>query len=540
MRATIVILSSTLCLIAAVQAVDTLVDLGHAKYQGLKVGKNVNQWLSVRYAAPCDGANRFKPPQPVLNQTTIVDATVQGALCLSKNSQEGNQYDSPRQAMKEDCLYMSIYAPANAKTTSMVPIMFFIQGGGFGSNSNGNFNGTGLVESSGGKLMVVGINYRVGILGFLAGAEVAKGTSGATPNNGLRDMIAAARFIKEHATAFGGDPNHIVLSGVSSGAEAINILLTSNNGTGWPDLFVGAAVQSPGIFPTGTPADRDSAFKNNLNNPKAATEKDISSMIKSTVPSITQEVLAKVLEAFPSSLNKISFFGRDVSPRANASLRLGTGAEWQRDAAIKTELKTVCTANFFSDMNSMVKNKANWHYRWNLLDESIGGAADKGLFSPHAQELYGIWGANNTDGGDPGCFADGTCVEAIKIVQSYWISFILSLDPNKRRAPGTPIWKTWSVKTPCRIVFDNHNATMEVVGTGIGEVSIAGLNERQRCVGLMMPLAKAVALNLPEGGVLPGFANGARTDPTLVVFERARGFSLKSSNHSKQHLSVNR
>ncbi|KAG0141199.1 hypothetical protein CROQUDRAFT_110627 [Cronartium quercuum f. sp. fusiforme G11] len=592
----IYVVFSALCLTTAVQAVDTLVDLGHAKYQGLKLGNNVNQWLGIRYAAPCNGVNRFKPPQPVIKQTSIVDATIEGALCLSKNSQEGLQYNSPRQLMKEDCLYMGIYAPSNATKTSKLPIMFFIQGGGFGSNSNGNYNGSGLVEASGGNMIVVRINYRVGILGFIGGTEVAKGASGATPNNGFRDMIAAARFIKQYATVFGGDPDHIVLSGASSGAEAINILLASNNGKGWPGLFIGAAVESPGIYSVGTPKERDIAFNNNVNstgcsksaqpiecmrnlnisqfqslltsdgwgptldgeycvepafkmwekghyqkvpmligstsnegtpsyisNINAATEQDISSGIKSAVPSITKETLARVLKAYPNSLNNISFFGRDVAPRANVSARIGTGAQWQRDAAIKTELKVACTANFFADMNSMVKNNANWQYRWNVLDQTPGGAADQGLFSPHTQELYGIWGPLNTDRNDPGCFEAGSCTKASKIIQAYWISFIRSLDPNLHRLPGTPTWETWSINKPNRIVFDNQNAIMEVVGTGQSEIFIDGLNQRLRCVGLMMPLAKAVALNLAEGGILPKFADGARVDPTLVVLGKKNG-----------------
>ncbi len=89
--------------------------------------------------------------------------------------------------MAEDCLFLAVYAPFNATEQSMLPIMFFIQGGGFGSNSNGNFNGTGLVESSGMNMIVVRINYRVGILGFIAGTAVNADKNGAVPNNGLND-----------------------------------------------------------------------------------------------------------------------------------------------------------------------------------------------------------------------------------------------------------------------------------------------------------------------------------------------------------------
>lgn len=89
--------------------------------------------------------------------------------------------------MDEDCLFLAVYSPANATSTSALPIMFFIQGGGFSADSNGNYNGTGLVETSGMKMMVVRINYRVGILGFIGSTAVVNDKNGATINNGLND-----------------------------------------------------------------------------------------------------------------------------------------------------------------------------------------------------------------------------------------------------------------------------------------------------------------------------------------------------------------
>lgn len=228
------------------------------------------------------------------------------------------------------------------------------------------------------------------------------------------------------------------------------------------------------------------------------------------------------MEIYPSSLNNVSFFSRDVSRPENDSYWSGTGSQWQRDATLKTELKLTCTASFFSDMNAAEGNTANWHYRYNVLDSTAGGLADQGLFTPHTSELYAIWGLNNTDGGDPGCFkldpSDPlSCTTGGKIVQAYWISFVRSLDPNTYRLPGTPEWGYWTINQPNRMVFDNANATLEAMGSGLNEVEIAGLNQRQRCVGVTLPLAKAVALGLGEGEVLRPFANGTKTDPTLSV-----------------------
>lgn len=261
-------------------------------------------------------------------------------------------------------------------------------------------------------------------------------------------------------------------------------------------------------------------------NTAADTDSDISSGLKSAVPSISASTLETVMSLYPSSLNDLSFYSRDVSRPDNDTVWSGTGSQWQRDVALKTELKSTCSSAFFSDMHAAEKNTANWHYRYNVLDQTAGGLADQGLFTPHTSELYAIWGLNNTDGGDPGCFelpeADAlSCVSGGKMVQAYWISFVRALDPNVYRLPGSPEWQGWSIETPNRIVFDNTEATMETMAAGLDEVEIEGYKQRRRCVEVMTPLSKAVAAGLGEGDVLPAFANGTREDPTLVVLNGA-------------------
>lgn len=107
----------------------------------------------------------------------ISDKLQHGYLCLANQQGPGLQYNSTRQPMDEDCLFVDVYAPSNATTTSNLPIMVFIQGGGWSSDSNGNFNGSLLVENSGMNMMVVTLNYRVGLLGLLASQEVVEGGS---------------------------------------------------------------------------------------------------------------------------------------------------------------------------------------------------------------------------------------------------------------------------------------------------------------------------------------------------------------------------
>lgn len=412
-------------------------------------------------------------------------------------------------------------------------------------------------------------------------------------------MVAAARWVNQFATKFGGNPNHIVINGDSSGGNAIDELLAANNGTGFPDLFVGAIAESTGWGSEGTSADRDSALQNNIkatgcdssadpidcmrrmpigelqaritkdgwgptvdgnfivaphyqmfeqgrfqnipviygyasdeatpdfiSNQTINTTAELSADVQNAVgKSLTDTELASVLAMYPESLNNVSFFGRNMAPR-NASLRQGTGAAWQRGAAIKTELKLHCVGAFFSDMFASVGQSANYAYRYNILDETPGGNADKGLFSPHTSELYAVWGKNNTDGGDPGCLAlpaadPLSCAAGASITQQYWISFVRTLDPNALRAPGSPEWTPWSVAAPNRLVLDNAGAAMEQMGAAVGEVPLAGMNQRQRCLGLTTNLAKRINQGLGEGQTLLPFANGTRVDPTIAVLQGA-------------------
>jgi len=106
---------------------------------------------------------------------------------LANQAGPGLQYG--KQPTDENCLFVDVYAPTNATEDSNLPVMVFIQGGGWSSDSNGNFNGSLLVANSGMNMVVVTLNYRVGLLGSLASKEVIEAGS---LNNGLKDGMMHA------------------------------------------------------------------------------------------------------------------------------------------------------------------------------------------------------------------------------------------------------------------------------------------------------------------------------------------------------------
>lgn len=116
-------------------------------------------------------------------------------ICLARQPSDFTNRPGQRFTVDEDCLYLNIFAPSNATS---LPVMYFIQGGGFQSNSNANFNGSQLAVF--GNIVVVQINYRVGPYGFLQSKEVM---SGGALNAGLKDQIQGLKWVQKYIAMVG-------------------------------------------------------------------------------------------------------------------------------------------------------------------------------------------------------------------------------------------------------------------------------------------------------------------------------------------------
>jgi len=118
----------------------------------------------------------------------------------------------------EDCLNLNIVAPLKRRAAALFPVMIYFHGGAFesGSNSDPTIDGRRL---AGRGVVVVTANYRLGVLGFLAGVK------GIVPNLGLHDQVAALRWVKKHIASFGGDPDNVTAFGESAGAAAVASLM---------------------------------------------------------------------------------------------------------------------------------------------------------------------------------------------------------------------------------------------------------------------------------------------------------------------------
>ena len=199
----------------------------------------VRAFKHIPYAAPPVGALRWKPPAPVAPWKGVRPALEFGPACVQPTTRAETIYSEDFGSSGEDCLSLNVWTPAGAKA---LPVFVWIHGGALwsGSGKNGMYDGARMARREG--LVVVSINYRMGVLGYLAhpelGAESAGGLSG---NYGLLDQVAALQWVRDNIAAFGGDPGNVTIAGESAGALSVMYLMASPGARG---LFHRAVVQS--------------------------------------------------------------------------------------------------------------------------------------------------------------------------------------------------------------------------------------------------------------------------------------------------------
>uniref|UniRef100_A0A8C6KBE0 Neuroligin 2a n=1 Tax=Nothobranchius furzeri TaxID=105023 RepID=A0A8C6KBE0_NOTFU len=232
-----------------------IVSTNYGKLRGIKKDLNneilgpVEQYLGVPYATAPIGDRRFQPPEAPGSWQEIRNATQFAPVCpqnvhgvlpeimlpvwFTDNLDVAAGYI---QNQSEDCLYLNIYVPTedDIRDRRKKPVMLFIHGGSYMEGTGNMFDAS--VLAAYGNVIVVTMNYRLGVLGFLStGDQSAKG------NYGLLDQIQALRWLNENIGHFGGDPERITIFGSGAGASCVNLLILSHHSEG---LFHRAVAQS--------------------------------------------------------------------------------------------------------------------------------------------------------------------------------------------------------------------------------------------------------------------------------------------------------
>ncbi|CAD0205699.1 unnamed protein product [Chrysodeixis includens] len=175
-------------------------------------GRRFQAYRGIRYAEPPVGELRFQPPKLKLQYSGEVNASEEGPAC--PQPLPASSY------MDEDCLTVNVYTP-HTNSSEQLPVIFYIHAGGFYSMSGrSDFAGPHyLLERD---VVLVTINYRIGALGW-----ISTGDAFAPGNNGMKDQVAALKWVQRNIAAFGGDPNSVTITGCSAGSVSVLLHMVS-------------------------------------------------------------------------------------------------------------------------------------------------------------------------------------------------------------------------------------------------------------------------------------------------------------------------
>ena len=223
----------------------TIAETAGGRLQGTRT-EAVHAFRGVPYAS---GAGRFAPPGPPPQWGGIRDATRPGAACPQPDRPVARFTHGDPPSTAEDCQNLTIHTPS---LDGARPVMVWLHGGGFAIGHAGASIYDGARLASAADVVVVTVNYRLGSFGWLCHPALAAAVGAPAGNWGLLDQIAALRWVRENAPAFGGDPDRVTVAGQSAGALCALGLLVA------PDaecLFTRVILQSPPLADAAQPAE---------------------------------------------------------------------------------------------------------------------------------------------------------------------------------------------------------------------------------------------------------------------------------------------
>ena len=209
--------------------------------------KDVFVFRGIPYAAPPIRENRWKAPQPVVPWDGVYLAKRFGNPSYQHIQYKGGYYTEwgygDEAPFSEDCLYVNVWTKKPGNTSAKLPVALWIHGGGYreGFGTEPEFDAQ---EWAGKDVVLVSINYRLGVYGFMAHPLLSEESpNGVSGNYGILDMIQALKWIQKNVEQFGGDPNNVMIFGQSAGGGAVRTLCESPLARG---LFHKAVIMSAG------------------------------------------------------------------------------------------------------------------------------------------------------------------------------------------------------------------------------------------------------------------------------------------------------
>lgn len=394
-------------------AVPATVD-GGAISGTLGEGADVRIFRGIPFAAPPTGANRWREPQPIVPWQGTRACTEFSAACPQTDALTRG-FGVPMPTLSEDCLYLNVYAPANAAKR---PVMVWIHGGGFSVGCANHYDGEALARKG---VVVVTINYRLNTFGFLAHpaltAESPRKTSG---NVALLDMIAALEWVKRNAGQFGGDAGNVTIFGQSSGGSAVVYLMTSPKARG---LFHKAIVQSHGALDPSP--DRATTEANGA---KLFAEMKVDSLAAAR-----ERPWKDVFDATAAAKVRFGVIrdGDTITQHAADAFRVGAQADVPLligSTTDESDSQFTVAARYFAREHSR-KNPATFRYVFGKASDDPE-RAKRG--APHAADISYVF---NGRGSAAKYFGDADRKLA-DTMSGMWVRFAATGDPNPADAPA--------------------------------------------------------------------------------------------------------
>ncbi|CAM3815892.1 carboxylesterase/lipase family protein [Mesobacillus thioparans] len=215
-----------------------IVETVYGKLEGNELS-GVSVWKGIPYAKPPVGPLRFRAPERPDSWEGVREASSYSPVGPQTQREIMSFFGNDVSNTSEDCLYLNVWSPA--ADDKKRPVLVWIHGGSFvsGSGSADWYDGTSFADQ--GDVVVVTINYRLGVFGFLHLGELGGEEYATSGNCGILDQVAALEWVQGNIAAFGGDPNNVTVFGESAGAMSIGVLLGFPSAQG---LFHRALLQS--------------------------------------------------------------------------------------------------------------------------------------------------------------------------------------------------------------------------------------------------------------------------------------------------------
>lgn len=257
----------------------TLVETKVGKVEGYIQG-GIHIYKGIPFAKPPIGDLRWKAPQPVQPWKEVKECTEFGPSPIQNKPQPflcwTEEFIAKPEPLSEDCLYLNVWTPAK-ESTEKLPVFVWIYGGGLNSGSANCdiYDGKEIAEQG---VVYVSLNYRVGVLGFMAHPELSEESGhNASGNYGFMDQLQGLKWVQENIEAFGGDPNNVTIAGQSAGSFSVNAQIASPLAKG---TFQKAICQSGGILSGRLMQDLSSAENQGVKFMEHANAKSIEELRK--------------------------------------------------------------------------------------------------------------------------------------------------------------------------------------------------------------------------------------------------------------------